>query len=75
MMSSKDIETARFMAEVWKLNDERNKRIEAEKAMSTPPALTEEMRKSIKELAKRLYPAIKRHRFMKPIMEKILRKK
>lgn len=30
-MNKKDIETARFMAEVWRLNDERNKRIEAEK--------------------------------------------
>lgn len=31
MMSSKDIELARFMAEVWRMNDERNKQIEAEK--------------------------------------------
>lgn len=31
MMTEKDIETARFMAEVWRLNDERNKRIETEK--------------------------------------------
>lgn len=30
-MTNKDIETALFMAEVWRLNDERNKRIEAEK--------------------------------------------
>jgi hypothetical protein len=31
MMSQKDIETARFMAEVWRLNDERNRRLAAEK--------------------------------------------
>lgn len=33
MMSLKDIELARFMAEVWRMNDERNKRIEAEKRL------------------------------------------
>jgi hypothetical protein len=33
-MSSKDIEIARFMANVWKLNDKRNKRIEAEKRLA-----------------------------------------
>jgi hypothetical protein len=31
MMNEKDIETARFMARVWRLNDERNKRIQVEK--------------------------------------------
>jgi len=31
MMSLKDIEQARFMAEVWRLNDERNRKIAAEK--------------------------------------------
>jgi hypothetical protein len=31
MMSSKDIELARFMAEVWRMNDERNRRLAAEK--------------------------------------------
>jgi hypothetical protein len=34
MMSLKDIEMAHFMANVWKLNDERNKRIEAEKRLA-----------------------------------------
>ncbi len=33
MMTEKDIETARFMATVWKLNDERNQRIESEKKL------------------------------------------
>jgi hypothetical protein len=33
-MSSKDIEIVRFMANVWKLNDERNKRIEEEKRIA-----------------------------------------
>ena len=31
MSLSKDIEVAQFMAEVWRLNDERNKRLAAEK--------------------------------------------
>lgn len=31
MMSSKDIEEVRYMANVWRLNDERNKRLAAEK--------------------------------------------
>lgn len=31
MMSLKDIEMSKFMAEVWRLNDERNRKIEAEK--------------------------------------------
>lgn len=31
MMSSKDIEEVKFMAEVWRLNDLRNKRLAAEK--------------------------------------------
>jgi hypothetical protein len=33
MMTQKDIEEAKFMAQVWKMNDERNKRLaeEAEK--------------------------------------------
>lgn len=30
MMSSKDIEEVRFMAEVWRLNDLRNKKLAAE---------------------------------------------
>lgn len=31
MMSPKDIETAKMMAEAWRLNDLRNKQIEEEK--------------------------------------------
>jgi hypothetical protein len=31
MMSLKDIEEVRAMAEVWRLNDERNRKIAAEK--------------------------------------------
>ncbi len=33
MMTQKDIEEVKFMAQVWKMNDERNKRLaeEAEK--------------------------------------------
>jgi hypothetical protein len=31
MMSSKDFEQVRFMAEVWRLNDLRNQKIAAEK--------------------------------------------
>ncbi len=34
MMSSKDIEIAKMMAEAWRLNDERNKRLEAEKRLA-----------------------------------------
>ncbi len=33
MMTQHDIEVARMMAEAWRLNDERNKRIEAEKRL------------------------------------------
>lgn len=31
MMSLKDIENARFMAEVWRMNHERNQKLELEK--------------------------------------------
>lgn len=31
MQTPQDIETVKFMANVWRLNDERNKRIESEK--------------------------------------------
>lgn len=34
MMTEQDIEIAKMMATAWKLNDERNKRIEAEKRLA-----------------------------------------
>lgn len=34
MMSSKDIEIARMMAEAWRLNDLRNKQIAEEKRLA-----------------------------------------
>lgn len=34
MMLSKDIEEVRFMAEVWRLNDERNQRIKEEERLA-----------------------------------------
>lgn len=34
MMTEHDIEVAKMMATAWKLNDERNKRIEAEKRLA-----------------------------------------
>jgi hypothetical protein len=40
------------VSECWRLNDERNKRIEFEK---TRPSVTEAMKKNAKKLAKELY--------------------
>jgi len=42
MMSQHDIEVAKFMAEVWRLNDIRNKKLEEEKQnnMLIPTGIT-----------------------------------
>lgn len=45
-------EYVKWVSECWRLNDERNKRIEFEK---TRPPVTEAMKESAKKLAKELY--------------------
>ncbi len=45
-------EYVKRVSECWRLNDERNKRIEFEK---TRPSVTEAMKKNAKKLAKELY--------------------
>jgi hypothetical protein len=52
-------EYVQWMSNVWKLNDERNKRIEAENQAlieKTRPIITEEMLANARQLAKDLYP-------------------
>jgi hypothetical protein len=68
MMNEKDIEEARFMAKVWKLNDERNKRIEAEKSILKSYTTIDPER--IKELVKSLMPGIRQNLFWKKIRDK-----
>lgn len=51
-------EYVKWMSECWRMNDERNKRIEAEKLdliEKTRPSVTDKMRENVKELAKELY--------------------
>lgn len=58
MMTPKDIEEVHRAAETWRLNDERNKRLEAEKLdkfEKTRPVVTEKMLERVKKLAKELY--------------------
>lgn len=45
-------EYVKWVSECWRLNDERNKRIEFEK---TRPLVTEAMKENAKKLAKELY--------------------
>ena len=45
-------EYVKWVSECWRLNDERNKRIEFEK---TRPPVTEAMKENAKKLAKELY--------------------
>ena len=58
MMTQDDIKQAHMTAEVWRLNDERNKWLEAERLdffERTRPAVTEKMLTRVKKLAKELY--------------------
>jgi hypothetical protein len=51
-------EYVKWMSECWRLNDERNKRIEAEKLVlieKTRPIVTDEMLTNARKLAKKLY--------------------
>lgn len=51
-------EYVKWVGECWKLNDERNKRIEAEKLElieKTRPVVTEETLRRTRELAKEIY--------------------
>lgn len=51
-----------WMSNVWKLNDERNKRIEAEKQAAIEKSYTpvsEQMLSRARQLAKDLYPKLK----------------
>jgi hypothetical protein len=51
-------EYVQWMSNVWKLNDERNKRIEAENQAlieHTRPVITEKMLENARQLAKDLY--------------------
>lgn len=55
-------EFVEWMSNVWKLNDERNKRIEAEKQAlieKTRPVVTEKMLANARQLGKDLYPKLK----------------
>lgn len=49
MMTTKDIENARFMAEVWRLNDERNQKDERHLRLKEERRLAELIRKRYKE--------------------------
>lgn len=49
MMTAKDIETARFMAEVWRLNDERNQKDERHLQLKEERRLAELVQKRYKE--------------------------
>jgi len=49
MMTTKDIENARFMAEVWRLNDERNQKDERHLRLKEERQLAELIRKRYKE--------------------------
>lgn len=58
MMSEDDIKQVYKTAEVWRLNDEYNKWLEAERLdffEQTRPAVTEKMLTRVKKLAKELY--------------------
>lgn len=60
-------EYVQWMSNVWKLNDERNKRIEAENQAlieHTRPVITEKMLENARQLAKDLYPKLKRQKVL-----------
>lgn len=57
MMTAKDIEEVHRAAEMWRLNNERNKRIEKEKLSlieRTRPVITEKDRIQARKVAKRI---------------------
>lgn len=60
-------EYVKWMANVWKLNDERNKRVEAEKQAlieHTRPVIAEKMLENARQLGKDLYPKLKRQKVL-----------
>ena len=66
-------EYVKWVGECWRLNDERNKLIEAEKKElieRTRPVVTDKMIENARQLGKDLYPKIKKYRFIEKVLEK-----